>query len=254
MPLTEKQWTILARDLRRALARSAPDWTASDTHDPGITVLEVLAFALTDLQSWHEPLDETGRLLARTVAERAGALAVQAAGDVGDDCGHGLQRVNYMAGMLLGVGDFRTEQDYTRNRLNRRNRWLYGAGILSGLEVTVEHRPAGSLVVVAPGLAFDPTGNEIFVDQAVALTLPAHGTGLLVVLHYTEQPCRTVPVVATQPLDAPNMQPTRIVETFNVELATVPAAESVVIARLRQLRGRWRVDPAFKAAHARERL
>ena len=247
MSLTEKQWTILARDLRRALERSAPDWTATDTHDPGTTVLEVLAFARTDLQDRRERLVETARLLARTVAERASALAAPAAGDGSDDCGPGLQRVNYASGMLLGIDDFRAEQDYLRHRLGRHNRLLHGTGIVSGLEVTVEHRTAGSVVAIAPGLALDPSGQEIFVDLAVTLALPAHATRLLVLLGYAEHLCRTLPVAA----GAPNTQPTRIAETFKIELAPVPAAESVPIARLRQVRGRWRLDPTFKAARLR---
>ena len=66
---------------------------------------------------------------------------------------------------------------------------------------------------------------------------------------------RTLPVVAGGPLGVanggPNTQPTRIVESYKIELATVPAAESVPIARLRQVRGHWRLDPTFKAARLR---
>ena len=75
MPLTGKQWTGLARDLQRALTRVAPDWTDTGPHDPGITVLELLAFVLDELQSRSNALDPQARLLARHVAERASALA-----------------------------------------------------------------------------------------------------------------------------------------------------------------------------------
>ena len=50
MPLTGEQWTTLAADLQRALARMVPEWTDHNTHDPGITVLEALCYVLTDLQ------------------------------------------------------------------------------------------------------------------------------------------------------------------------------------------------------------
>jgi hypothetical protein len=45
MPLTETQWTALARDLQVALERVTPEWTDLDARDPGVTVLEVLAYA-----------------------------------------------------------------------------------------------------------------------------------------------------------------------------------------------------------------
>jgi hypothetical protein len=255
MPLTETQWTALACDLQVALERVAPDWTDLNTHDPGVTVLEVLAYALTALQYRRSTLDERARLLARRVAERAGALATSGPGNGADDCEADLQRVNFMQGMVLGVDDFRAEQDYARKRLNRRNRVLHGMGIASGLEVTVQHDTSGSCVVIAPGFAFDPAGNEICLDQPMTYALPAQGSVRLVLLAYSEQLCRSVPTVANDPLDttndAPTAQPTRIAETFRADLAPAPAADALTIARLRQVRGRWRVDSTFKALRTR---
>lgn len=253
MPFNETQWTAFAGDLQDALARVVPEWTDLNTHDPGVTVLEVLAYALSDLQYRRSPLDDRARLLARRVAERAGALAASSPGD--GDCAAGLQRVNFTQGMVLGVGDFRTEQDYARTRLNRRNRLLHGMGIVDGFEVTVQRDTSGSRVAIAPGLAFDPAGNEICLDRPMMYALPAQGGFLLVLLTYAEELCRSAPTVASDPLDAANdatvTQPTRIVETFMAELAPVAAADALAIARLRQVRGRWRVDPAFKALRAR---
>lgn len=253
MPLSETQWTALAGDLQHALARVAPEWTDLNMHDPGVTVLEVLAYALTDLQYRRSPLDDRARLLARRVAECAGALAASASG--AGDCEAGLQRVNFMQGMVLGVDDFRTEQDYARTRLNRRNRVLHGMGIVDGFEVTVQRDAGGSRVAIAPGLAFDPAGNEIFLDRPVVYVLSAQGGFLFVLLTYAEQLCRSAPTVASDPLDATNdatvTRPTRIAETFRAELAPVPAADALAIARLLQVRGRWRVDPTFKAMRTR---
>jgi hypothetical protein len=252
MPLTEKQWTAFARDLQRALARVAPEWTDSQAHDPGITVLEVFSYALSDLQYRSGTLDEHARMLARTVAERASALAAPAANDDNDDCGPGLQRVNYATGMVLGVDDFNAEQDALRHRLSRHNRLLHGTGIAIGLGVPVEQDSAGSRITIAPGLAIDPVGNEIFVEQPIHLALPPQGPCLFVLLRYAEHPCRLVPVVAGDAVDAsgddPAAHPTRIVETFDVVLAAAPTADSVAIARLRQARGRWRADARFKPA------
>lgn len=249
MPLTEEQWMALARDLRRTLDRIAPDWTDSNTHDPGVTMLEALAFAITDLHHRRHSFDERARGLARTVAELAGALAVPSAGN--DDCGSGLQRVNYTVGMVLGVDDFRAEQEYVRQRLNRRNRLLVGTGIASGLLVTVERDTGGSRAVIAPGLAFDASGNEIVIDRPFTQALPARGTPLFVLLRHAERLCHFVPVPGDPSSTEEVIQATRIAETFQVELAPATAEDAVALARLRLVRGQWRSDPAFKPSHLR---
>jgi hypothetical protein len=251
MALTEKQWSTLARDLKRALQRVAPEWTDANVHDPGVTVLEVLCYAITALKYRSGAPDDRVRLLLRTVAERASALAAPAAAsDVHDDCGPGLQRVNYFFGQVLGVDDFKTEQRYLRERLKRHNRLLHGAGIVSGLGVTVERGSAGGRIAIAPGMALDPTGNEVCVEQSVDLCLPPPGPDLVVLLRYAERPCRFAPTISSAAVDATDggadAQPARSVETFSVALVAAPAADAVAIARLRQVRGRWQVDPRFK--------
>ena len=255
MPLTDKQWTGLARDFQRALTRVVPGWTDAGPHDPGITVLELMAYVLDELQSRSDALDPQARMLARRVAEHASALATALAAAPNDSDGAGaLQRVNYVSGMLLGVDDFRVEQDYFRTRLNRHNRLLHGSGIADGLAVTVEagaNGSNGSQATLAPGFALDRHGNEICVDKPVVLTLPAQAAALFVQLSYAEQPCGRVPVANSNPLDTTGgeatAQATRIAETFSATLAVEPSVDAVLVARLRQVRGRWRVDPGFKA-------
>lgn len=46
-----------------------------------------------------------------------------------------LVRLNYFYGQLLGVQDFRTEQEYFRAKLKLLNRCLHGHGVVCGLEV-----------------------------------------------------------------------------------------------------------------------
>ena len=74
MPMTEQQWTAFAHQIRDAAARVAPEWSDHNAHDPGITVLEVLSYALTDLQ-FRRPADARSGLLAQAVADQAKALA-----------------------------------------------------------------------------------------------------------------------------------------------------------------------------------
>ncbi len=250
VPLNDAQRARLARDFQRAVGRVAPDWTGGNAHDPGITMLELFAFVLDDLQHHKAILDPHGRRLARALAGHASALAATATatattGDAGD-CPPGLRRVSYFAGELLGVDDFRTEQDYVRDRLDRRNRLMHGTGIVDGLAVTVTTDPAGAHVAIAPGLAFAPDGSEIVVDAPSVLPLPTSGSdaALLVQLAYREVPCR--PVVGGS-----TTQPSRVVETFVATLAALPDADAVAIARVLRVRGRWRIEPKFKASRAR---
>jgi hypothetical protein len=243
--LSDEQWRSLASALAREVARLAPDWTMHNTHDPGITVLEALAYALTELQYRGNPLDESGRALARRVARLAGALDVTATGD----CPPGLQRVNYFTGLLLGADDFTAEQEYVRAGVHRRNRLLHGAGIVSGLGVTIERTGGSARVVIAPGFALNARGEEIEVSAPTALPLPAQGRSLLVLLHYAEQPCRPVPALGND-TEGQTLY-SRITETFNATLASTPDDTAVALARVSFSRGRWMLDRKFRAAKVR---
>ena len=256
MPLSDEQWTKLARELGRAAARVDPAWTDVDAHDPGVTMLELLAYSLEALVYRSDRLSADAHALTRGVARRAAALAAAAgASGAGDACGAALQRPRYFAGQLLGADDLSAEQDYVVARLGRLNRLLHGVGIVDGLQVTVEAGSDAPQLVVEPGLAFDRWGREIFVDRCARVALPASGTALLVQLAYREQPCGSVPVPADAPApgidDVVTARPTRILETFGATLAAAADEGSVAIARVHRVRGRWRVDPAFEAPRVR---
>lgn len=244
--LSDKQWKSLSSALARDVARHAPDWTAHNTHDPGIMVLELLAYTLTDLQ-YRRPLDASGRALAWRVAQLAESLAARAAGE---DCPPGLQRVNYFSGRLLTADDFTAEQDYHRAKTHRRNRLLHGAGVVTGLGVTLNLTGGSARIVIAPGLALNGQGEEIEVSAPTPLALPTAGSSLLVLLHYAEQPCRPAPAPATDP-EAESTPPTqfsRIAETFSATLAPAADDTAVALARVNFSRGRWTLDRKFKPA------
>jgi hypothetical protein len=243
--LSDEQWRSLASALAREAARRAPDWTAHNTHDPGITVLEVLVYALTELQYRSDSLDESGRALARRVAQLAGSLGVAAAGG----CPPGLKRVNYVTGLVLGADDFIAEQEYVRAGNHRRNRLLHGAGIVSGLGVTLERTGGSARVVIAPGFALNARGEEIEVSAPTALPLPAQGRALLVLLHYAEQPCRPMPVLGND--TEAQTAFSRIAETYSATLASTPDDTAVALARVNFSRGRWMLDRKFRAAKVR---
>ena len=240
--LSDEQWQSLAKVLTGEVARHVPEWTANNMHDPGVTVLELLAYALSDLQ-YRRPLNARGRALARRVAQLAESLAAATAAD---DCPPGPQRVNFFPGLLLSADDLTAEQNYVRNKAHRLNRLLHGAGIVAGLGVTLERTGSGARVVIAPGFALDAQGKEIEVSALTFLPLPAAGSSLLALLHYAEQPCRPVPA-PTPDTDAATVF-SRITETFQVTLAPTADGTAVALARVNFSRGRWVLDRKFKAA------
>jgi hypothetical protein len=248
--LSKHQWQSLASALAREMTRVAPDWTTSNTHDPGITVLELLSYALTELQYRSKTIDANGRTVARRVAQLADTLAGVAGTD---DCPPGPQRVNFYTGQLLSVADFTAEQEYIRHKTHRRNRVLYGAGIVTGLQVTLERLGSSAQVVIAPGLAFNARGEEIEVSVPTSLPLPAQGKSLMVLLHYAEQPCRPLPALAADPQADSQVQVrySRITETFNATLAPSADDTAVALARVNFSRGRWALDRKFKATKVR---
>ncbi|MEO7116544.1 MAG: hypothetical protein ABIZ18_11870 [Caldimonas sp.] len=235
MPLSDKARDRLARDLARAVTRAAPDWTGSNASDPGVTMLELLTFVADDLLHHRATLSPHAHRIARDLSGRSAALADAGTG-ASDDCVSGLERVSYFFGQILGADDFETEQAYLRGRLGRRNRLLHGTGIVAGLDVAID--ASAGAVVIAPGLAFAPDGNEIGLDAPVALALPASGTAWLVQVAYREAPCRSV-------VSQAGTATTRIVETFDASLAAMADASAVPLARVHRVRGRWRVDAKF---------
>jgi hypothetical protein len=104
-----------------------------------------------------------------------------------------LDRLNYFNGQRLEAGDFRLEQDYHIRVRRLVNSALFAYGIASGLEVTVKpddpHR-----VVVNPGVALDPFGQEIVVLEATEVLvtgLPSLVEGVALgnylTIRYTEE-------------------------------------------------------------------
>ncbi len=122
-------------------------------------------------------------------------------------------RVNYFHGQLLSAKDFQDEQAYFLEKQRVLNRYLYGWGIVCGLNVSLH----GNVVRVEPGLALDCQGNEIVVPKILDIPLPESETSQYIVIEYTEKPCAYVPVPG-EPGD--DSQPTRIEESFSISYKT----------------------------------
>lgn len=79
------------------------------------------------------------------------------------------KRVKYTTGLVMGVDEFEQEQLYfiEKNRLN--NRGLHGYGTVCGLKVEIDKENAE--IVVSPGIAINPKGQEICVLSAQCANL-----------------------------------------------------------------------------------
>jgi hypothetical protein len=227
----------IADTLRARVAAHAPEWTDNSESDPGIVLLELFAFVTESLIYRQDLIPERGRASAARLAKLAQALA----GDTA--AGHTLVRPRYFVGQLLGADDFSLEQDYFRQRLRRLNRELIGAGVVRGLGVSVELDDSGTgqLVVVGPGFAIDPHGEEIEVCGPATASLPQTDNRVYVTLHHAEQPARPVPA----PIGT---EFSRIEEGFAIRVEAAPAGDAVALARLLGADGRWRVDEGFRPA------
>lgn len=239
-------------DALRTLARAlrggsvAADWTDGNGGDPGVTLLELLAFAMEDLVAggidrFAVPEREA---VARRLQDLALALQPAVPQGAGDD-GQGLPRLNYFVGQVLGADDLLAEQDYFRARLRRLNRWLHGSGIVSGLEVTIERKGASDHVVVGAGLAIDARGEEIEVSVAASLPLPGQGAASLVLIRHAERPRRPVPASGA---GGGLAQASRIEEGFELALHADADAGAVALARVKRAGQRWVLDRRFRPA------
>jgi hypothetical protein len=79
-----------------------------------------------------------------------------------------LTRTNFFNGMLLTDDQLRAEQQYHRDSLRRLNRYLWGSGIVCGLEVK---HTTGLCIQVQPGFALDCHGNALEVCKCLTIDL-----------------------------------------------------------------------------------
>lgn len=78
------------------------------------------------------------------------------------------ERNNYFYGKLLSVDDFQLEQKYGNDKRRMLNRFLYGTGVVTGMNVVAVD---DTTVLVESGLALDYSGREIVIDEPVARRL-----------------------------------------------------------------------------------
>lgn len=163
----------------------------------------------------------------------------------------GLTRNRYFAGQLLGTAEFETEQRYHVEKQRLLNRCLHGCGVACGLGVRIE----GSEIRVAPGLALDCCGREIYVPQGTSTALQeVAGTRFLTVAH-AERPVQPVPAPGNGESTA---EFSRVEETYELGWASedplaghrprgargfeaCERAHPISLARVRFVRGRFQL-------------
>jgi len=94
--------------LHRLATVPASEWTQYNQHDPGVTVLELLAWLTESLVYRADRLSEDGVVHASRLAAAALALA----SNCEQPQGSVLKHSNFYTGRRLNEEDFQAEQDY----------------------------------------------------------------------------------------------------------------------------------------------
>ncbi len=159
-------------------------------------------------------------------------------------------RPRYFFGKILSVDDLTAEHNYFLEKQRLRNQLVFGDGIVSGLSVAVGKEGSSQRVVLSPGLAIDPTGNEICVRDVMTCALPPSGKRIYVCLRYVEAETSPVPTILSDSDSVGNeVQNSWIEEGFEMTFEpTLPArtALTLALALLFWKRNRWTVSSSFR--------
>jgi hypothetical protein len=237
--LTEEEQRALAGEFLAAVKRLVPEWTNPPDSDPGVTLLELFAWLLDNLQFEQATPSDRKRAALRQVLEKLSAFSRDSCTSKG-----GLTRPRYFTGKLLTEGDFQGEQDYVREKMRRHNRCLFGFGVVTGLQVTLESNSETNeqlVVTVSPGCAIDANGEQITVCEPLRCTLPTRISAGYVIARYFEQAVDPLPTVVDGSIEC-----SRIQEGVAVEFEQNMPTDGVALAHLEQVDGKWRLDLQFR--------
>ena len=230
-----RQWLTLTAALDRTMREHAPGWTDHSQHDPGVTMLELIAYLAEDLQHNGRVVEGGGPALARAIR----ALDAYALKPIATS---GTVRPNYFPGRVLTADDFREEQEYHREKHRRHLQMLHGFGVVDGLDVEVAND--GATIAIEPGLAIDRYGREIVLDDLVVTPIPSDAPSpICVLVRYAERMVDPVPVA--DGAATAGTEPSHIEEVCDVSLVPDPREDGIAIARLIRENAAWRVDSSF---------
>jgi hypothetical protein len=163
-----------------------------------------------------------------------------------------LKRVNYFAGKMLTPEDFQTEQQYFKDRMKLHNRFLHGYGIVSGLGVTISDQSPEALMV-SRGYAIDPYGNDVIVPKDMQGLFPVDGNSAYLVLCWAEREVDLMPIFSSGG-EGEQLMASRIEEYAVLKYETDKRKADqtgVVLARLKKIHGKWKIDKQFRAHRVR---
>jgi hypothetical protein len=159
------------------------------------------------------------------------------------------KRNSFAYGMVLGADDFQQEFSYLRDRMKFLNRMLLGYGTVTGLEVSsASEAETAEGIVVNAGMAIDPEGNEIMLQSAVQCPFPEEGEEAYLVLSWAERDTDPVPISDGES-DIDQIVPSRVEEYAILKYEADQGAAKqtgVVLARLKNVGGKWEVDKRFR--------
>jgi hypothetical protein len=236
--LNEEQQRQLVSELFAAVKKFAPDWTGQSDEDPGIKLLGLLGW-LSELVDYRlEKVSDRKADLLKHLIDQLWAKYYHV---TCTSCE--VKRPRFFTGQLLTAADLQAEQDYVLNKLRLHNRCLFGSGIVTGLNVTLDSRSTTldePVVTVSPGCAIDPCGEQLVVCEPLRCVLHAAGKVGYAILHYAGRPIDPVPTPSG------TSEFSRVEEGVAVDLEEKPSQQGVVIARLKIKARRWLVDSRFR--------
>lgn len=166
-----------------------------------------------------------------------------------------LVRTNYFHGRLLDAADFQLEQSYHLNRSRRHNLRMHGSGVVRGLTVSLQKKGRQPIIMVSPGYAIDPLGNEVDLGQRAVLAIVCAARAFHVVIRQVERLIDPVPALGTAQVDEA-VNHARVEEDSEVAVVPedsilAPAPGDLILARFVKARAGWRRDPKRKPRRAR---
>lgn len=140
-----------------------------------------------------------------------------------------LVRPRFFPRQLVNATDLNAEQVYFRELMRRHNRYLHGCGVVCGLEVLLTEDDSGQpVVVVTPGHAISPQGDDIHVPELQTIRLadvsqctgPGQEQRHYLALRYDELPLSPVPTLPGPCMPTAGQQLSRLQAGF--KLACLP--------------------------------
>ncbi len=259
------EWLTLTQALARTMNDHAPGWTGRNDRDPGITVLEILAFLAEGVQLHHGVVNGGAPVASRIVEalqayERKESVEMSVKDErpvrvatlddrrpdaraVLHEGWSGTKRPRFFPGRLLTADALSDEQHYHLEAHRRHLQMFHGSGIARGLQVEVD--ADGGTITIEPGVAVDARGREIDLAERATVAMP-HGSvsPALIVLEYTERMVDPVPVSTDAGVEWSSIeQGCRVVIAASHE-------SGVALARVVRDKDRWRVDRSFAPVRA----